>query len=375
MKIDQPLLQPLKMGNLELPNRVIMAPMTRSRAQNANNAPTEYLHAEYYTQRATAGLIITEGSQVSKRAVGYIHTAGIHSKEQVEGWKKVTKSVHDAGGRIFIQLWHVGRISHPDFHDGELPLAPSAINPHEKVYTLDGFKETVTPKEMTVEEIETTKQEFVKAAKNAVEAGFDGVEIHSSNGYLFHQFFSSFSNKRVDNYGGSIENRARFFFEVLDAVMEVIPQDKIGARFNPSLHGTFGMEVVKDTIPTFDYIIEKLDKDYKLSYIHLSEPFTDVSEIEYAETEIAKRYRPKYKGVLMINTGFNQYSGNKVIADGLADCVAFAKLYVSNPDLVGRFRENTILSEWENDTFYTAGKEGYIDYPAKTRNLIPSPAK
>ncbi len=371
MKIEQQLLKPLKMGDLELPNRVIMAPMTRSRAENAKNAPTEYLHVEYYTQRATAGLIITEGAQVSERAVGYIHTAGIHNKEQIEGWKKVTKSVHDAGGRIFIQLWHVGRISHPDFHDGNLPLAPSAINANEKVYTPDGFKKTETPKEMTVEEIHETKAEFVQAAKNAVEAGFDGVEIHSSNGYLFHQFFSSFSNKRSDDYGGSIENRARFFFEVLDAMKEIIPQEKIGARFNPSLHGTFGMEVVEDTIPTFDYIIEKLDKEYNLAYIHLSEPFTDVSEVKYAETEIAKRYRPKYKGVLMINAGFNQYSGNKVIEDGDADCVAFGKLYISNPDLVGRFRENEMLSEWDQDTFYSQGKEGYIDYEAKTRDLIP----
>jgi len=369
----QPLLQEYTMNGLTLPNRVVMAPMTRSRAKNSHNAATDYLHAEYYTQRATAGLIITEGSQVSERAVGYIHTTGIHSEEQIAGWKKVTQSVHEAGGRIFIQLWHVGRISHPDFHHGEAPWAPSAINPNAQVFTPEGQKDTIQPKAMSLEDIETTKQEFVQAAKNAVEAGFDGVEIHSSNGYLFHQFFSSFSNRRSDAYGGSIENRARFFFEVLDAMRKVIPQQKIGARFNPSLHGIFGMEVTEDTIPTFDYIIKKLSDDYDLAYIHLSEPFTDVSDVPYAETEIAKRYRPMYKGTLMINSGFDQESGNKVIEEGYADLVAFGKLYVSNPDLVGRFREHVATSDWDKDTFYTQEKEGYTDYEAKTRNLIPKP--
>ncbi|MGJ8666005.1 MAG: alkene reductase [Patiriisocius sp.] len=372
MKDTQPVLQSYKMGGLTLPNRVIMAPMTRSRADNKYTAPTADKHAVYYTQRATAGLIITEGSQVSERAVGYIYTAGIHNKEQIEGWKKVTKEVHDAGGRIFIQLWHVGRISHPDFHDGKLPLAPSAINPEEQVYTPNGQKDTVEPKAMSIEEIKETKAEFIQATRNAVEAGFDGVEIHSSNGYLFHQFFSSFSNKREDNYGGSIENRARFFFEVLDEMKKVIPENKIGARFNPSLHGTFGMEIVEDTIPTFDYIIKKLSDEYDLAYIHLSEPFTDVSDVKYAETEIAKRYRPMYKGTLMINTGFDQEKANKVIEAGNADLVSFAKLYISNPDLVGRFRENVDTSEWDKDTFYSQGKEGYTDYEAKTRDLIPS---
>ncbi|MAP55337.1 MAG: alkene reductase, partial [Altibacter sp.] len=367
---EQPVLQPYTMGDLTLPNRVIMAPMTRSRAKNAQNAPTEYLHAEYYTQRATAGLIITEGAQVSPRGVGYIHTPGIHSSEQVTGWKKVTKAVHDADGRIFIQLWHVGRISHPHFHDGELPLAPSPLNPGAKVYTPDGFKETVTPRKMTLEDMETTKQEFVTAAKNAMEAGFDGIEIHSSNGYLFHQFFNRTSNMREDQYGGSIENRARFFFEVLDAIKEVMPENRIGARFNPSLHNAFGMTLDEETLPTFDYIIEKLSSDYDLAYIHLSEPFTDVSDVPHAETQIAKRYRPKYKGTLMINTGFDQDKANKVIKDGDADLVSFAKLYISNPDLVGRFRENVPVSAWDEDTFYTQGKEGYIDYEAKTRNLI-----
>ncbi len=359
------------MGDLELPNRVVMAPMTRNRAVNDENSATE-LHAEYYAQRATAGLIITEGSQVSKRAVGYINTAGIHSQEQVDGWKKVTKAVHDAGGRIFIQLWHVGRISHPDFHDGDLPLAPSAINPNAQAYTEDGFKDTVTPKAMTLEEIKITVNDFKQAAKNAIEAGFDGVEIHSSNGYLFHQFFNRTSNTREDQYGGSRENRARLFFEVLEAVKQVVPENRIGARFNPSLHNIFGTTMDEETIPTFDYIIERLDKEYDLAYIHLSEPFNDVSDVPYAEEHIAKRYRPKYKGTLMINSGFDKEKAEKVIRDGDADLVSFGKLFISNPDLVGRFREDKGMADWDENTFYTPGKEGYTDYKAKTRDLIPN---
>jgi len=348
--------------NLDLKNRVVMAPMTRSRAANDGNVPTEDLHVPYYVQRASTGLIITEGSQVSKQAVGYVNTAGIYSKEQVEGWKKVTKEVHDKGGKIFIQLWHVGRMSHPDFHNGELPLAPSAINPNAKSYTPEGFKDTVTPKAMSIEEIKQTVEDFKNAAKNAVEAGFDGVEIHSSNGYLFHQFFNGTSNTRTDEYGGTIENRARFFFEVLDAMTKVIPQQKIGARFNPSLNGMFGITMDEDTIPTFEYIIKKLN-DYDLAYIHLSEPFTDVSDISYAVKNIAKHFRPLYKGTLMINAGFDQESGNKVIEEGNADLVAYGKPFISNPDLVERFANGYDLADWNEETFYTPGKEGYLDYP------------
>ncbi|MGB2087815.1 MAG: alkene reductase, partial [Psychroflexus salarius] len=194
MNQTQELLKPIKLGDLELKNRVIMAPMTRSRADNDVNAPTD-IHVKYYTQRASAGLIISEGAQVSERAVGYINTAGIHSKEQIEGWRKVTDAVHEEGGKIFIQLWHVGRMSHPDFHDGKKPLAPSAVNPHSQSYTPEGFKDTVEPKAMTTEEVKQTVQDFKFAARNAVEAGFDGVEIHASNGYLFHQFLNKSSNK------------------------------------------------------------------------------------------------------------------------------------------------------------------------------------
>ena len=357
----QPLLTPYK-KNINLKNRVVMAPMTRSRADNEGKVPTNDLQGLYYEQRASAGLIITEGSQVSERAVGYINTPGIHTDAQVEGWKQVTKRVHDKGGTIFIQLWHVGRMSHPDFHKGELPLSASAINPNSQSYTPEGFKDTVAPKEMTLEEIKITINDFKQAAANAVKAGFDGVEIHSSNGYLFHQFFNGTSNKRTDEYGGSKENKARFFFEVLDAMKEVIPQEKIGTRFNPSLNDVFGMTMDEDTISTFEYIIKKLN-DYNLAYVHLSEPFTDVSEIPYAVTDIAKHFRPLYNGTLIINASFNQDKGNKIIEDGYADLVAFGKPFISNPDLVERFEKNLDLANWDENTFYTPGKKGYTDYP------------
>ncbi|WP_035695891.1 alkene reductase [Christiangramia portivictoriae] len=357
----QALLQTYQLGDLNLKNRVIMAPMTRSRAENDANAPTD-MHVKYYTQRAGAGLIISEGSQVSSRAVGYINTAGIHSAEQVEGWKKVTEAVHNEGGKIFIQLWHVGRISHPKFHNGDKPLAPSPVNPNTEVFTPDGQEKTEEPKAMSVQEIQETVQEFKSAAQNAKDAGFDGVEIHSSNGYLIHQFFNKNSNQRTDEYGGSIPNRARFFFEVLDAINEVWPENRIGCRFNPSLHKIFGIMASEESIDTFDYIIEKLNA-YDLAYIHLSEPFSDVSDVPYLITDIAKHYRKIYKGTLMINAGFDRESGNKVIEEGNADLVSYAKWYISNPDLVKRFENKWPLASYNEDTFYTPGEEGYIDYP------------
>lgn len=339
-----------------------MAPMTRSRANNEGKVATDGLQGLYYGQRASAGLIITEGSQVSEQAVGYINTPGIHTDAQVEGWKKVTQRVHDKEGKIFIQLWHVGRISHPDFHNGELPVSASAINPNAKSFTPEGFKDTVTPREMTVEDIKTTVNDFKNAAANAIKAGFDGVEIHSSNGYLFQQFFNGCSNKRTDDYGGSIENKTRFFFEVLDAMKDVLPEEKIGVRFNPSLNGLFGITIDEETIPTFEYIIKKLN-DYNLAYVHLSEPFTDVSEVPFAVTEIAKHFRPLYKGTLMINSGFDQDHGNKVLQEGHADLVAYGKPFISNPDLVERFEHGLELATWDQETFYTPGAKGYTDYP------------
>jgi N-ethylmaleimide reductase len=359
---EQPLLTPFKSDKLNLKNRVVMAPMTRSRADNEGNVPND-LMVEYYSQRVTAGLIISEGVFVSPEAVGYINVPGIYTPEHVAGWQKVTNAVHSLGGQIFAQIWHVGRVSHPDLLHGNKPLAPSAINPHDKVYTPTGFQETGEPAAMTVAQIKKTVVDFVKGAQNALAAGFDGVEIHSSNGYLFHQFFNRNSNTRTDEYGGSIENRARFFFEVLDALKAAgVDLSKVGSRLNPSLDGLFGMEVDAETIPTFDYIVKRLN-DYGLAYLHLSEPFTDVSKNEFAEPHIAKHYRPLYQGTLIINGGFDQEKGNKVIADGDADLVAYGTLFISNPDLVARFEQHAPLAKGDKDTFYTAGPKGYADYP------------
>ena len=350
------------LSGLELKNRMVMAPMTRSRSDNEGNVPT-YLTAEYYEQRATAGLIISEGVPVSTKAVGYINVPGIYSDAQVEGWKLVTHAVHAKGGKIFAQLWHVGRLSHPDFHKGELPHAPSAINPNEKSYTANGFVDTVTPKEMTVEDIKQTIQDFKNGASNALKAGFDGVEIHAANGYLFHQFFNGTSNHRTDNYGGSIENRSRILFETLDQMKEVIDMNKVGIRFNPSMHGFMGMTMDELTIPTFDYIIDRLN-GYGLAYIHLTEPFVPVDEVPFAVKEVAKHFRPLYHGTMIINKGFNKETAIKVLDNGDADLVAFGVPFIANPDLVKRFQIDAPLNEADQATFYTPGAKGYTDYPA-----------
>lgn len=359
--MTQALLKPISLHGLNLKNRIVMAPMTRSRADNPEKAPTD-IHVTYYRQRAGAGLIITEGSQISEQAVGYINTPGIHTVAQVEGWEKVTEAVHAEGGKIFLQLWHVGRMSHPDFHNGDLPVAPSALKPNAQSYTPEGFKDTVAPRELTVAEIKEIVADYRNAAKNAMDAGFDGVEVHASNGYLLHQFFVSTANIRTDEYGGSKENRARILFEVLEAVKEAVPVEQIGVRLNPSLHNAFGITLNEDTIPTYDYIIEKLN-GYNLAYLHLTEPGTGIKDVPHAEPHIAKRYRPVYKGNLIINGGFTQETGNKVIEAGEADMVAYGVPFIANPDLPKRFELNAPLAKANQGTFYTPGTAGYTDYP------------
>lgn len=356
------LLTPYDLAGLELKNRMVMAPMTRSRSNNEGNVATE-LTAKYYAQRATAGLQISEGTFVSPKAVGFINVPAMYTDAQVEGWKLVTRAVHAQGGKIFAQLWHTGRMSHPDLHQGALPHAPSAINPQAKAYTHSGFTDTVTPKEMTIEEIRQTVADFKKAAANALKAGFDGIELHAANGYLFHQFFVNASNQRTDAYGGSIENKARFLFDVLEALKGVIPFNRVGIRFNPSSHNLFGLTIDEETIPTFEYIIQKLN-DFGLAYIHLTEPFNDVSEVPFAVAEVARHFRPLYNGTLIINKGFTREKAIQVIEEGNADLVAFGVPFIANPDLVKRFEIDAPLNQPDRNTFYTTGTEGYIDYPA-----------
>lgn len=362
MSKEQALLTPYQVGTLTLNNRVVMAPMTRSRSNNEDNVATA-MTAEYYAQRASAGLIISEGTYISSKAVGFVNVPAIYTGAQVEGWKLVTNAVHEKGGKIFAQLWHVGRMSHPSLLNGELPLAPSAINPQAKAYTPNGFEDTVTPQEMTVADIRQTIRDFKKGAANALEAGFDGVELHGANGYLLHQFFVGAANQRSDAYGGSIENRARILFELLDELKDVIDLSRVGIRFNPSTHNLFGMTIDEETIPTFEYIVRKLN-DYGLAYIHLTEPFAPVDNVPGAVSEVAKHFRPLYNGTLIINKGFTQETGNQVIEEGNADLVAFGVPFISNPDLVERFRSQAPLAEADRNTFYTTGAQGYIDYPA-----------
>ena len=355
------LLETLQSGPITFANRVFMAPLTRCRTDNPHLAPTE-LHAEYYQQRASAGLIISEGTNVSSRAAGYIHVPGLWSREQVAGWKLVTDRVHSEAGCIFTQLWHVGRISHPDFHDGKLPLAPSALNPARPIKTLkSGRTETVTPQAMSLQDIRTTIDDFKRAAENAMKAGFDGIEIHSSNGYLFHQFFSTSSNIRNDRYGGSIENRVRLLFEVIDALKEVMPAARIGVRLNPMMHDAGNIEVNAETQATFDHIVTRLN-DHALAYLHLTRPFRPVDN-PYIIEDVIGHYRGLYQGVLVANGNYQPAEAETEVGSGRADAIAFGRPFISNPDLVQRIRQNWSLTEPDTATFYTQGPEGYTDYP------------
>ncbi|MGA7966594.1 MAG: alkene reductase [Gammaproteobacteria bacterium] len=360
MTEQQPLLTPVNVGPLTPPNRIVMAPMTRSRADNPEHAPTA-LHAEYYAQRAAAGLIITEASQISPQAVGYINTPGIHSAAQVRGWRKVTDAVHERGGRIFIQLWHVGRISHPDFHGGELPVAPSALNPHVQAFTPAGFKDTVTPRALTTREVRDVVQDFVRAAENAMHAGFDGVELHGANGYLIEQFLRDSSNHRDDIYGGGIANRARFLFDIVDGVGNAIGHERVGVRLSPGNVANIGAD--SDMAALYDFVIGVLD-NHPLAYLHLVEPGAGAQSGTNAIKDITQRYRTIFHGTLITNNGYNRESGNAVIAAGDADLVAFGRPFIANPDLPKRFRLSAPLAEGDQATFYRGGAGGYVDYPA-----------
>lgn len=355
------LFQNYKLNDLELKNRMVMAPMTRSRSTNPETAATE-LTATYYEQRASAGLIITEGTFVSKNAIGVLNVPAIYTQKHIDGWKLVTTAVHEKGGKIFAQLWHTGAYSHPDLLNQNLPLAASAINPNVQVFTPEGFKESVTPKAMSLEDIKNTIADFKNAAINAFDAGFDGVELHGANGYLLQQFFSKNSNNRTDEYGGTIENRARILFDILDELKNVVDLKRVAVRLNPSLNGILGILVDDETIALYNYIVNKLN-DYDLAYIHLIEPFTDVSAIPEAIQEVAKHFRKIYNGTIIINRAFNKQTASKVLEDGDADLVSYGVPFLANPDLVERFKTDAPLNAPNQATFYTPGAAGYTDYP------------
>ena len=356
----QPLLTPVRLGDYQLKNRVVMAPMTRDRADNPELAPTA-LHVEYYAQRAEAGLIITEGSQISPQGVGYINTPGIHSAVQVAGWKQVSDAVHARGGRIFLQLWHVGAVSHPDFHAGALPVSASAFDPQAKVYTPSGvMKDTVPARALGTAEVKQVVQDFAQGAKNAMAAGFDGVEVHGANGYLIQQFLRDSSNQRADEYGGSIENRARFLFEVVEAVVKAVGAGKTGVRLSPT--NTYNNPADSDSQALYDYVIAGLN-GYGLAYLHLRDAAGPVSGGNQV-ADVTGHYRGIYKGTLITNTGYDRDKGNAAVASGRADLVAYGVPFIANPDLVERFRRDAELAQADPATFYTPGTKGYTDYPS-----------
>lgn len=350
---SEELFSPYRLGPIELKNRMVLAPMTRSRAIEGN-VPNP-LAETYYAQRAGAGLIVTEATQVSPRGQGYIRTPGIHSEAQIAGWKKITDAVHKAGGKIFLQLWHVGRISHPDFHNGELPVAPSAINPEVDVFTQHGPKKTVTPHALTVAEIKTIVDDFRQGAENAKRAGFDGVEVHGANGYLPDQFTRDGTNKRTDAYGGSIENRVRFPLEVTDAVIGVWGKERVGYRISPS--SPFNSMSDSDPLTTFSYLTEQLSKR-GIGYLHVVDPVADGAK------RISPLLRGMFEGTYIVNGGFNADSAEEELARNAADLVAFGVPFLANPDLPARYRRKAALNAPDQSTFYQGEAKGYVDYPA-----------
>lgn len=357
----QPLLQPVQLGALMLPNRVVMAPMTRARADNEELAPTA-LHATYYTQRAGAGLIISEGTWVSTDAIGFINVPGIYTDAQTAGWAEVTEAVHSAGGRIVSQLGHAGAASHPDHHGGRLPAGPSAINPHEMSYTPDGPKDSLTPRALSAAEIATTIGTYRQAAANALRAGFDGLEIHAQVSHLVAQFLNPRLNQRTDAYGGTSEKRAQFLLDIVDAVTSVWGSDRIGIKLSPYWKSGTAFAADAETLDEYDQLLESLN-DSNLAYLHLLGPEPDTG----TDTLTAfTRYRAHYHGAVIANLGFTRASGNELLERQLADAVSFGAPFIANPDLVDRFTHGHPLAADNRDTHFAGDAEGYTDYPTAT---------
>ena len=352
------LLSPYKKSGLSLKNKVVMAPMTRSRA--INNIPND-LMATYYQQRAGAGLIITEGTSPSPNGLGYARIPGIYSQEQVEGWRKTTEAVHEKGAKIFVQLMHTGRVSHPlNMPQGAKILAPSAVVAKGDMWTdQEGMQPQPAPRAFTLTELRETIQEFVNAAKNAVKAGFDGVELHAANGYLLEQFLNPATNQRTDEYGGSVENRARFILEIAAAVTEAIGKEKVGIRLSP--YGVFNdMPHYNEIDQTYQYLTKELDK-LGLTYIHLIN-FTTMDDPTKLQ-KLVKDIRNSFKNTLILCGGYTQERAEKDLQNNQADLIAFGRPFISNPDLVERFETGAELVQPDPNTFYSADEKGYIDYP------------
>ncbi len=352
------LFQPFTLGDLTLPNRIVMAPLTRRRAVRGTDAP-QAMNAEYYRQRASAGLIISEATQISREGQGYAWTPGMYTPAQLAGWQEVTRAVHEARGRIFAQLWHVGRLSHTSLQvDGAAPVAPSAIQAKAKVTIESGSAETSMPRALEANEIPRVLEDFTAAARMAGQAGFDGIELHGANGYLIDQFLKDGANQRTDRYGGSIENRGRFGLEAVDAILKVHPARRLGIRLAPApVQGAAD----SDPQPLFRYFIEQLARR-GLAYVHMIEGTTggdrEAGGLDYAALKRA------FPGAWMVNNGYTREMAMEAVANDRADLVAFGRPYISNPDLVERLRLNAALAPTVPTSFYGGDAEGYTDYPA-----------
>ncbi|MCJ7618316.1 MAG: alkene reductase [Desulfobacterales bacterium] len=352
------LFKPLSIGNLHLKNRIVLAPMTRGRA-GSERLPND-LMAEYYYQRSTAGLLITEATVVSKQGIGWIDSPGIYTEQMVEGWRKVTGKIRQTGTPIFLQLWHCGRASHSDFHNGELPVSASAIKLNgDYIHTPLGEKPYETPRALSVDEIKATVNDYRKAAMNAKEAGFSGVEVHGANGYLINQFLDSKTNHRDDQYGGSFENKFRFFKEVLEAVLEVWAPEQVGARISPN--GVFNDMGSDDFRETYLYVAKKIDK-FNLGYLHIMDGLA-FGFHEKGEPMTLSEFRPIYQGIIVGNCGYTKDTAEERIAEGNADLIAIGRPFITNPDLPERFKNNWPLNPAEDmSLWYTPGAHGYTDY-------------
>jgi N-ethylmaleimide reductase len=350
------LFSPVKLGSIAMSNRMVMAPLTRNRS-SMEGVPQD-INVTYYEQRATAGLIITEATPISPMGHGYPLLPGIYTDAQVDGWKKVTDAVHAKGGKIVIQLWHVGRISHPSLLNGATPVAPSAVKPAGKAFTFKGLVDYVEPRALDASELPSIVADYVQASKNAIKAGFDGVEIHSANGYLLDQFLRDGSNQRSDIYGGSIEKRTRFLMEVTKAVVEAIGSDKVGLRLSP----VNPFNDMKDSNPQalFNYVTEQLNQ-FNLAYLHVVEGGIHGGGV--AEPFDFDAMRKLCKSPYMANLSYDKERGNAAIAKGHADAVAYGVPFIANPDLVERFRQDAPLNEADSKSFYGGTEKGYIDYP------------
>ncbi len=355
------LLESFQLRDQTLKNRVIMAPLTRSRA-GESRVPND-LMAEYYTQRASAGLIISEATTISPQANGWVQSPGVYTQEMTQGWRKVVDSVHEAGGKMFLQLWHMGRASHSHFHDGQPAVAPSAIaiGNGEPIRTPQGKQPQEVPRALESKEIPSVVQQYRAAAENALEAGFDGVEIHGANGYLIDQFLQSKTNQRTDDYGGSIENRYRFLGEVVDAVTSVWPAKRVGVRLSPN--GVFNDMGSADYREQFTYAAEQLD-NYRLAYLHIVDGL-EFGFHEQGAAMVLSDFRKLFAGPLMGNCGYTQQSAETAIANNDADMIAFGRPFISNPDLVERFQNGWPLTDpGSPELWYSHAAEGYTSFPA-----------